>query len=232
MELKSRVQITASNMLIDSIFSKQQSSALVVKVTLPSGDGTGNQQPASTPGGNQQTIQTISQVQQRANPTDTNRKQQPQSAINTSDFPYLYLYPGKVDYANVGISPMKLGVAGNGTATTFVQDFRLYDVTRRALNCLTLLWTAPKEALDPATIECFQKMLVPRVLSVPPATTATDGATTGNDQPALDAKSCDALPVPEAAEVKDAIKALSSLVIRLLEAWDSFLRASFYQTAP
>jgi len=316
MELKSRVQITASNMLIDSIFSNQQSSALVAKVTPPSDDGTGNQQPASMPDGNQQTIQTISPVQQ-----------QPQSAINTvevqpdvidallehvilndikplltkctasgskaistqaqsiatelrdnawltsvmreifkrivtlhfqrfpnsdttdtmydihpptqsaqsiqpdqaaSDFPYLYLYPGKLDYANVGISPMKLDVAGNGIATTFVQDFRLYDVTRRALNCLTLLWTAPKEALDPATIECFQKMLVPGVLSVPPTTTATDGATTVNDQPTLDEKSCDNLPVPEAAKVKDAIKTLSSLVIRLLEAWDSFLREGFY----
>jgi hypothetical protein len=316
MELKSRVQITASNMLIDSIFSNQQSSALVAKVTLPSDDSTGNQPHASTPGGNQQTIQTISPVQQ-----------QPQSAINTveaqpdvidallehvilndikplltqctasgskaistqaqsiatelrdnawltsvmreifrrivmlhfqrfpnsdttdtmydihpptqsaqpiqpdqaaSDFPYLYLYPGKLDYANVGISPMKLDVAGNGIATTFVQNFRLYDVTRRALNCLTLLWTDPKEALDPATIECFQKMLVPGVLSVLPTTTATDGATTVNDQPTLDEKRCDDLPVPEAAEVKDAIKTLSSLVIRLLEAWDSFLREGFY----
>ena len=148
-----------------------------------------------------------------------------------SDFPYLYLYPGKFDYANVGISIIKPSVTGNDTVTPFVQKFRLYDVTRRALNCLTLLWTAPEEALDPATIECYQKRLVPGVLTVPTATTTPASSSNVNDQPVLEEKSCDELPVPPDAQVKEAIKVLSSLVIRLLEAWDSFLRESFYSDA-
>ena len=145
-----------------------------------------------------------------------------------TDFPYLYLYPGKLDYANVGVSILKPRTEGNDRVTSFIQQFRLYDVTRRALNCLTLLWTSPDEALDPATIECFQKKLVPRVMGTPPLTTAFADESAEDDQSVFIEPACEDLPVPSDTEMKEAIKILSSLVIRLLDAWDSFLRESFY----
>ncbi len=130
-------------------------------------------------------------------------------------FPYLYLYPdSKFDYANVGIRMIKQDDVGNNNIDidSFVKKFRIYAVTRRAINCLTLLLTTPQDSLEPATIACYQKRLVPKVLSQ-------------IDQSTLD---CEKLPKLEDKDIKDAIKVLSDVAIRLLEGWDSFLRETFY----
>ncbi len=315
MELKSRVQITASNLLLDSIVFDQQSSSFVASITGPlTSASAGNQQPqpaigtgdqpsqAATNAGNQQAQPTAGAAEQQpdaidsllknvvlndiesllsqgtangvkaisakaqslstelrdnewltsvmreifrrivtlhlqrfpdSDTTDTiydiNPPTPPESPdYDDTDFPYLYLYPGKLDYANVGVRIIKPGKTGNDCVIPFVQNFRLYDVTRRALNCLTLLWTSADEALDPMTIECYQKELVPRILGVSPLTTAFPEDLTEEDQPVLVEPACEDLPVPSDTQIKEAIKALSSLVIRLLEAWDGFLRESFF----
>lgn len=304
MELKSRIQLAASNVLIDSIIVNQQDASFVASITGPLPDATGNpqapagagnaqsgqSQPAAEPGEiqpdvidallNNVILNDIESLVSRstANSTKPMTTKAPSLATelrdnswltsvmredfrrivtlhfqrfpdsdttdtvydvnpptppddpdyNNTDFPYLYLYPGKFDYANVGVSLMKAPKTGTDTVTPFIENFRLYDVTRRALNCLTLLWTSPEEALDPVTIECFQKKLVPRVLGTPPLTTAFSDEELEEDQPVLVEPACEDLPTPTDTEVKEAIKILSSLVIRLLEAWDSFLRESFF----
>ncbi|MFL5658514.1 MAG: hypothetical protein ACJ8CB_30555 [Ktedonobacteraceae bacterium] len=170
-------------------------------------------------------------------------QQDDQGSQNASDqqkvqkpFPYLYLYhPDPVfDYANVGIKKIEKEDVGNNNIDidSFVKNFRLYDVTRRALNCLALLLTAPADCLMPETIAAYQQELVQRVLA-PPSTlaesdssnqkpanqkpgTGSNGAQSSNNQADQDNRK------------KEAIKKLSNLVIPLLEAWDSFLRESFY----
>lgn len=291
MELKSRVQIAASNVMIDSIVFNQQNDSFVASITGPlPNDGNANPQPqpptASVevqpdvidallqnvilndiePIVNQFTASSSKALTTKAqslstelrdniwltsvmrenfrrivtlhfqrfpesDTTDTIYDVNPpprESNDDNTDFPYHYLYPGDHDYASVGISLMKPSRTGNDTVTPFMESFRLYDVTRRALNCLTLLWTSPDEALDPATIECFQKKLVPRVMGTPPLTTAFADEPGEDDQSVFVEPACEDLPSPSDTDVREAIKRLSSLVIRLLEAWDSFLLESFY----
>lgn len=291
MELKSRVQIAASNVMIDSIVFNQQNDSFVASITGPlPNDGNANPQPqpptASVevqpdvidallqnvilndiePIVNQFTASSSKALTTKAqslstelrdniwltsvmrenfrrivtlhfqrfpesDTTDTIYDVNPpprESNDDNTDFPYHYLYPGDHDYASVGISLMKPSRTGNDTVTPFMESFRLYDVTRRALNCLTLLWTSPDEALDPATIECFQKKLVPRVMGTPPLTTAFADEPGEDDQSVFVEPACEDLPTPSDTDVREAIKRLSSLVIRLLEAWDSFLLESFY----
>jgi hypothetical protein len=107
-----------------------------------------------------------------------------------------------MDYANVGISSIQDPKKKNDTIDPFVKHFKLYDATRRALNCLTLLLDDAKESLVPTTIDEYQRMLVQAILAI------------------------SSIPTPD--NIKVAVKTLSDLIIRLLEAWDSFLRESFY----
>lgn len=71
-----------------------------------------------------------------------------------------YLYPQAApDYAEVGIAPLADGAGW--------ERFRLYDVTRRALNCLTLLLTAPQDSLTPQLLGDLQRRLVAAVIATP-----------------------------------------------------------------
>lgn len=305
MELKSRVQITASNLMLDSIIFNQQNSSFVANITGPlPNDGIANVQPPPATGTGDQQPQSASEtgevqpdvidallknvilndieslVQQYSenstkalttkgqslstelrdniwltstmrenfrrivtlhlqrfpysDTTDTiydiNPPFPPDAPdYENTDFPYQYLYPGKFDYANVGVSCLwKPGTPENDRITPFVKRFKLYEVTRRAINCLTLLLSSPDEALDPAIIECFQKKLVPRVMGSPSLTTAFADEQIDDDQSVLVEPACEDIPAPSDSQMKESIKILSSLVIRLLDAWDSFLRESFY----
>jgi hypothetical protein len=142
----------------------------------------------------------------------------PQNAQELSSYPYPYLYPlppnSPFDYASIGIDIIKDSSAGASTIASFVTNFKLYDVTRRALNCLTLLFGEAEESLTPATIDCYQRRLVQAILATPPVPSSEPD--------------CNKIPKPSADDIKTAIKTLSNLVVRLLEAWDSFLRESLY----
>jgi hypothetical protein len=305
MELKSRVQITASNLMLDSIIFNQQDSSFVANITGPlPNDGIANMQPPPATGtGDQQAqpaaetgevqpdvidallknviLNDIESLVQQYSATSTKALSTKGQSLSTelrdniwltstmrenfrrivtlhlqrfpdsdttdtiydinppfpsdtpdyedTDFPYLYLYPGKFDYANVGVSCLwKPGTPENDRITPFVKRFKLCEVTRRAVNCLTLLLSSPDEALDPAMIACFQKKLVPRVMGSPSLTTAFADEQIDDDQSVLVEPACEDLPAPSDSQTKESIKILSSLVIRLLDGWDSFLRESFY----
>lgn len=62
----------------------------------------------------------------------------------TSRFPFLYPSTPP-DYALIGISNSGSIGIGNFNSEEHLGNFKLYDVTRRALNCLTLLYTQPEE---------------------------------------------------------------------------------------
>src|SRR5207302_978693 len=69
-------------------------------------------------------------------PSPPKEKEQDPSA-----YPYPYLYPTDIEpnYATVRISSIKDNNSSYNAITSFVANFKLYDVTRRALNCLTIL---------------------------------------------------------------------------------------------
>jgi lambda repressor-like predicted transcriptional regulator len=135
----------------------------------------------------------------------------PQSPQDLSTYPYPYLYPldDGFDYANIGISSVQISSSSN-----FATHFRLYDVTRRALNCLTLLLVKAEESLVPAVMDCYQRRMVHTMLANPPIPLSTPDCTT-LDQPSPDV-------------TRKAINLLAGQIIRFLDAWDSFLRESFY----
>ncbi|MBV9231871.1 MAG: hypothetical protein JOZ18_21355 [Chloroflexi bacterium] len=110
-----------------------------------------------------------------------------------------YLYPTP-DSANVGID----------LADNTLTNFRLYDVTRRTLNCLTLLSTSANSSLVPQVISGYQKQLVQGVLNPPdPNAIIQDGEI-----------------LPDALE--QAIKILGSQALNFLDAWDGYLRENYY----
>lgn len=89
----------------------------------------------------------------------------PASPLQES-FPYLY--PSTSDYALIGNNS-----AGNSGSSDFDKDeslgkFKLYDVTRRALNCLNLLYTRPEESLTPDLVGNYQRQLVQALLDASP----------------------------------------------------------------
>jgi hypothetical protein len=137
-----------------------------------------------------------------------------------TSLPYLYPSP---DYATVGIGDIadKLG------------DYRLYDVTRRALNCLTLLYTNPDDSLTPGTITGYRWQLMQNILHPSGQHAATPGSEVEQDILAAGQNdgATDAPPQRQESSQDDldqAIKILSGLVIGLLEAWDGYLRENYY----
>ena len=79
--------------------------------------------------------------------------------LTSIHLPYYYLHPGidnEMDYANVGIPQ----------DDQFPDKFKLYDVTRRALNCLTLLYTNPEDSLTPLTVSYYQQQLLQNISSL------------------------------------------------------------------
>ena len=166
---------------------------------------------------------------------DQNNQNTPYQQKAQKPFPYLYLYPDAAfDYANIGIRKIKKADAGNNNIDidSFVKNFRLYDVTRRALNCLTLLLTASEDSLIPEALTDYQRALVQQVLPPPPGSTESDSSNQKPGTPQVGTGSNTAQSSNDKTDQdnkrKEAIKKLSNLVIPLLEAWDSFLRESFY----
>ena len=122
-----------------------------------------------------------------------------------------YLYPPESDYANVGINGLDLG------RQEILPAFRLYDVTRRAINCLTLLYLKPDESLVADMVVKNQAHLVAAIVTAP----QNPGAGGGND-PA---------PVNGAEAQSDLQRARQILTERIrtfLAAWDGYVRENYY----
>ena len=97
---------------------------------------------------------------------------------------------------------------------SYVTNFKLYDVTRRALNCLTLLLDEATESLMPEIIDCYQHRLVQAIVSVSQIPTSEPD--------------CTKIGKPRPDDVNKAVKILGNQVVRFLKSWDSFLRESYY----
>lgn len=119
-----------------------------------------------------------------------------------------YLHPDEPDYADVGI-----------TGVESLKDFKLYDVTRRAINCLTLLYVKEEESLVPAKIKSFQDRLVTQILKA-----AEHPEAGGGDPNATD----DIAPPPQENALEKAKAVLTERVVKFLDAWDGYLRENFY----
>ena len=124
--------------------------------------------------------------------------------------PYLYLYPtNEQDYANVGIHQ-----------DNSLNKFRLYDVTRRTINCLTLLYTNSVDSLIPTTVVDYQKQLMQNVIQfsqVDQNNTIQSGQLQANMV---------ALPIDQ--QITTSIQILSTNAIRFLETWDMYARETLY----
>jgi hypothetical protein len=108
--------------------------------------------------------------------------------------------PGKPPYAAIGIVPY------SGTATASLNDFKLYDASRRALNALMVLYASSQDGLIANIIREYQHALIESVMSEVP------GAASQNGESARCAT----------------IDALTKRAKQLLDAWESYLREQYY----
>jgi hypothetical protein len=122
-----------------------------------------------------------------------------------------YLYPPEPDYANVGI----IGMDQSGVS--ILDNFKLYGVTRRAINCLTLLYIKEDESLIPDVIKKNQDHLVKVILEA----AQNPGAGGGEAEPAGE------IPVPH-DNLQKAKEILTERTIKFLYAWDGYLRENYY----
>ena len=109
---------------------------------------------------------------------------------------YLYL-KSTPDYTCFGIT----------SSTQLPDSFRLYDVMRRALNCLTLLLTDPKDSLIPDNIRALQDPLLKSI-------TTNDNASSKNS-----------------SDMNAGIRILSGLNVTFLMQWDSYVRENLYASS-
>jgi len=116
-----------------------------------------------------------------------------------------YLYPPEPDYANVGIS-----------GATILDNFQLYEVTRRAINCLTLLYVKEDESLIPDAVKRNQNHLVAEILK---ATQNPGGG--GGMQPTGE-------PSSPQDNLQKAKETLAERTVKFLDAWDGYLRENYY----
>jgi hypothetical protein len=133
-----------------------------------------------------------------------------------TDLPYLYA--PEPDYANVGI-------VGTDKEGPILKDFGLYEVTRRAINCLTLLYVKEDESLIPDVIRKNQNHLVAAILEAGENTGAGGGDTQAAEDPA--APHDEAAQTPE-MKMEQAKKVLTERTGKFLDAWDGYLRENYY----
>jgi hypothetical protein len=130
-----------------------------------------------------------------------------------------YVYKPSPDYANIGIAAVKDKNDKTGT-NPILMDFKLYEVTRRAINCLSLLYVTPDKSLIPANIEEYQGLLVNAILQ---AKEKEDAKKAGlpPPQPQTD------FPLnPD--NLRAAREDLTKRTVRFLDAWDGYLRENYY----
>lgn len=126
--------------------------------------------------------------------------------------PYMYLYPSNEQgYADVGIQQQK-----DATLT----GFKLYDVTRRTINCLTLLYTNPDESLIPKIVSDCQSQLIENVKNY---SQIYNSNSTQAEQPLSNLAT-----LPFNQQINSAIQILSNNAIVFLQTWDTYARETLY----
>jgi hypothetical protein len=122
-----------------------------------------------------------------------------------------YLYPDSDNYADIGIR--------DSAASPILKAFLLREATRRAINCLTLLYLQPELSLLPDIVTRQQAHLVKAILT--PAQLVADTAV-------APAEEANAGAARTPGDLVGAIRTLSDQTVLFLEAWDSYLHESFY----
>ncbi len=130
-----------------------------------------------------------------------------QTPSDEPDSPYSYLYIPKT----VTDTFTRIGISASDTVDFAIPPtFKLYDITRRTLNCLTQLYVNPNEVLNPSTLAANRDHIVTTILgATPPIALKSTGANSPDD-------------------VRVAIRRCTGLTVRFLEAWDGYVRESFY----
>jgi hypothetical protein len=179
-------------------------------------------------------------------PYDPSPGEQPESR-----FPFLYPNTSPA-YALIGINDSSSVGFAYFNDDKHLGNFKLYDVTRRALNCLTLLNTKPAESLLPDLVSDFQRQIVESLGQTQlPAKASQNvsgglagkqddlhgGTTADQENPqvgtaaivrVLEAYMNEASAGPPSDRLNQAITALSFLIVRFLDSWDGFLRENLY----
>lgn len=137
-----------------------------------------------------------------------------------------YLYPPSPDYGNVGI-------AGNNNAgEAILGNFKIYEVTRRAINCLTLLHMNPEQSLIPDVINKNKEHLITKILEAGEDKGAGGGAVQSAENTAQisdggEEANAETIPKPK-TRLETAIAFLTERTVKFLEAWDGYLRENYY----
>lgn len=121
-----------------------------------------------------------------------------------------YLYPPAPDYANVGI-------AEPPETKPVLASFHLYEVTRRAINCLTMLYVDERDALIPDMVQRDRDRLVVAILKA-----AQNPAGGGGDETEIGGA------VSAADTLQRARQALTERIEKFLGAWDGYIRENYY----
>ena len=121
-----------------------------------------------------------------------------------------YLYPPEPDYANVGI-------VGQRDGKPRLPQFRLFEVTRRAINCLTMLYVNEQEALIPEIVHKVQARLVAEILEA-----AKHPESGGGDE----AQAADSASAADA--LQRARQVLTQRIAQFLDAWDGYTRENYF----
>ena len=167
-------------------------------------------------------------------------------------FPFLYPDTSP-DYARIGINDSSSVGIRNFDDIEHLGKFTLYDVTRRALNCLALLNTKPEESLLPDLVSNFQTRIVESLSNQTQGSDkesqnisngetgnqggSNEGTVEGQENATEKASAIvtvleaylngtSAGPSPDT--LNEAIKSLSFLIVRFLDSWDGYLRENFY----
>jgi hypothetical protein len=140
-----------------------------------------------------------------------------------------YLQPGDVDsegnpqnedYSLTGIAP-----------TDTLKWFPLCDATRRAINCLTLLYIRADKSLLPEIIKSQQNALADAVNQNPPAAVSRSQAPPSGDDTAGAGVATEDPKDPDPAQLQAARQKITKVVGQLLELWGVYLREAFANRA-
>ena len=160
------------------------------------------------------------------------------------DQSFPYLYPSMdPNYALVGINGSETLGVSDLDDESHLENFTLYDVGRRTLNCLALLSTRPEESLIPNVILSYQTLIVEALFShlsssdnngqgalqnVAAISSAVQGSLEQEAVAILQEYITEALASPAPETVSLAIKIFSFLIVRFLDSWDGYVSENYY----
>ncbi len=107
-------------------------------------------------------------------------------------------------------------------------SFDFYDLARRAINCLTLLYTDADKSLIPITLGEFKKRLIVRILDSLDISKPEPDAAKPDEAQLADTKIDELKDGISPKQKYQAVYALTVLIDRLLEGWDAYLRENYY----